>query len=128
MDRPLFLDTSIIVAAILIPGGPARRLVFSSGWDLHTIGYVLKETRHVLRKKYHVPESRLADTFQRVRNRVIVHRTLPAIRFKKLDIRDKSDKPIVYAARSLGCILVIDDECTYRDALAYVEAVRLDDL
>jgi hypothetical protein len=30
--------------------------------------------------------------------------------------------------RSLGCIILIDDERTYRDALKYVEAVRLDDL
>ena len=128
MDLPLFLDTSIIVAAILIPDGPARKLVFSSGLELHTIEYVLKETRHVLGKRYRVPEPRIADAFLQVRSRVVVHRTPPANRFKKLDIRDKSDKPIVYAARSLGCILVIDDERTYRDALKYVEAVRLDDL
>lgn len=68
------------------------------------------------------------EAVDHVRRRVAVHRTPPADRFKKLEIWDRSDRPIVYAARSLGCILVMDDESTYRDALKYVEAVRLDDL
>jgi predicted nucleic acid-binding protein len=128
MDRPFFLDTSVILAAILGTSRPASRLVFSSGWDLHTIEYALKETGRVLRKRYHFPEPKIAEAIDHVRRRVVVHRTPPAIRFGKLDIRDKSDRPIVYAARMLGCVLIIDDEETYRDALAYVEAVRLDDL
>jgi len=128
MDRPLFLDTSVIIAAILETSEPASRLVFSSGWDLHTIEYALKEIRRVLRKQYRFPEQRITEALDYVRNNVVVHRTPPAIRFKKLDIRDRSDRPRVYAARALGCILIIDDERTYRDALKYVEAVRLDDL
>ena len=128
MDRPFFLDTSIIIAAIIETSKTARQLVFASGWELHTIEYVMKEVRRVLRERYRLRESEISTALDHVRSRVAVHRTPPAVRFKKLDIRDRSDRPIVYAARSLGCILVIDDEQTYHDALAYVEAVRLDDL
>lgn len=128
MDRPLFLDTSVIIAAILETSRLASLLVFSSRWDLHTIEYVIKETRRVLHERYLFMEPQIAQALARVGTKVIVHRTPPAVRFKKLAIRDRSDRPIVYAAMSLGCILVIDDEQTYRDALKYVEAVRLDDL
>jgi len=48
-------------------------------------------------------------------------------RRRKLDIRDKSDRPIVYAAKYHGGILGTNDEETYQDAKMYVKTRKLED-
>ncbi len=127
MIRDFFLDTSVIIEALSKKSSAAFRLVFLPLRRAHTIEYVMKEAHHVLKERG-LREDLIREALDGIRGKVIVHRTPPANRFKKLDIRDRSDKPIVYAARHLGCVLVLRDERTYRDALKYVEAFRLDDL
>jgi predicted nucleic acid-binding protein len=127
MTKPFFLDTSIILEAVLGHSIKALSVVFESSCPAHTIEYVLKEVHFVLRDRYGYSEFEIARVLERLRERLVVHKNPPSKAFRKLDIRDKSDKPIVYAARCHGCILLINDQETMEDAQIYVEARKLED-
>jgi predicted nucleic acid-binding protein len=128
MTKPLFLDTSVIIDAFVGTSEDAFRLLFESKESLHTIDYVMKEIYHVMRNKYNYSEVQVNRVRDAIRTRVTIHKNPPVKALCKLDIRDSSDKPIVYAARSLGCILVLSDEVTRTDAQKYVKVRRLADL
>jgi len=128
MKKRFFLDTSIIIAALTKTSPVAFKIVFKSDWSLHTIDYVMRETYHVLRNRVKMTEAQIGAALDELRKHIEVHRDLPAKASSKLNVRDKADKPMIYAAMKMGCILIIQDEKAYQDAKRYVEVVRLKDL
>ena len=128
MDKGYLLDTSVILAAVLGTNDKAKQFLFSPDLDLHTIEYVIKEIYHVLLYQYGLTKYQIGLIIDEIRSRVKIHKNPPVKAYKKLNIRDKSDRPIVCAAILHNCVLIIRDEMTYRDAKKYVEAIRLDDL
>jgi predicted nucleic acid-binding protein len=125
MTERVFLDTSVIVAAVTGTSADAFQLLFTPNCESHTNEYVLKEVYHVLRKAFRRHEEDVAKILDIVREKVKVHKDPPVKAFKKLKLRDRSDRPIVYSAMILGCTLIIADEVTYQDAKRYVKVRRL---
>jgi predicted nucleic acid-binding protein len=127
MTERVFLDTSVIIAAVTGTSTEAFRLVFTTSREAHTNEYALKEVYHVLRTVFKFKEELIAKVLDSIRERIIIHKDPPVKAFKKLDLRDKADRPIVYSAMELGCTLIIADEVTYQDAKKYVKVRRLGD-
>ena len=121
MSGGVFLDTSVIIAALTGTSRGCVNLVFGKSLDLHTNDYVLKETYHVLRKRFGFSEWDVSGAIRQLRERTRVHRNPPVAAFRKLEIRDKADRPVVYAAMTLGCMLATLDEKTAKDACRYVK-------
>ncbi len=125
MTERVFLDTSVIIAAITGTSAEAFRLVFTASSEAHTNEYALKEVYHVLGKVFGFKEELIARVLDNLRDRIIIHKDPPVKAFKKLILRDKADRPIVCSAMNLGCTLIIADEVTYQDAKRYVKVRRL---
>jgi predicted nucleic acid-binding protein len=126
MAQRVFLDTSVIIAAVTGTSAEAFELVFTSSSEAHTNEYVLKEVYHVL-KDLGFKEELIARVLDSIKEKLIIHKDPPVNAFKKLNMRDKSDRPIVCSAMILGCTLIIADEVTYQDAKKYVKVRRLGD-
>jgi predicted nucleic acid-binding protein len=127
MTERVFLDTSVIIAAVIGTSAEAFRLVFTSSCESHSNEYALKEVYHVLRKGFGFKEEFIAQVLDSIREKIIVHKDPPVKAFKKLKLRDKADRPIVYSAMNFNCTLIIADEVTYQDAKRYVKVRRLGD-
>jgi predicted nucleic acid-binding protein len=127
MTQRVFLDTSVIISAVTGTSAEALRLVFSRSSEAHTNEYVLKEVYHVLKKDFKFKEELIARVLDSIKEKLIIHKDPPVKAFKKLDLRDKADRPIVCSAMNLGCTLIIADEVTYQDAKKYVKVRRLGD-
>jgi len=120
-----FLDTSVLLGKVLKRSKSAERVFLDTTIEKYTNEYALKEMYRVLKNQFGFSEIHIGYAIDFIRQTCII---LPLPRkeeFKKIGLRDKSDRPIVCSARKYGLILFIDDERTYQDAKKYVEVRRI---
>lgn len=116
-----FLDSNVIIMAILRPDEIEGRIVFSFPATKFTNNYVIKEIRRVMLNKK-IPQNEIEAEVTEVKRHVIVLSTPPKHEFQKLEITDKSNKPIVCSALKAGCVFISNDVKTRNDAKKYVKA------
>ena len=116
-----FVDTSELINALLERTPFAKRFLFDQEKPKITNDYVIDELRRVLKVKFNISPNDIYYFEEIIHANLEVNPTPPMNRFKKLKLRDKSDRPIVQGAIDHGCILVIDDYHTYHDAKKYIE-------
>ncbi|MFH1442657.1 MAG: PIN domain-containing protein [Candidatus Micrarchaeota archaeon] len=124
----LFLDTSVLISASRGRNDSALRLFFRSKAELVTNEYAIKEFRRVMLSNFGLPHGNVEEAILRIRNRCLVLPSPPAEKYHEIAIRDKSDIPIVLGALQAGCILVIDDEITCRDAKKYLKTLKSEEV
>lgn len=113
-----FLDTNVLVAGSFALQ-PDHELVFNHPSAKFTNEYSVKEYRHVLEKKGVSPHD-VENALEQIRKNVKILPTPQKHEFLKIELTDKSDKPIVCSALKQGCTLVTNDQRTYREAKKYV--------
>jgi predicted nucleic acid-binding protein len=124
----LFLDTSVLISALRGRTMEAHRLLISSNHELLTNEYAIKECRRVLEAYFGLSMQDIDEAVMIIRRRCIVNKTPSPEKYVHIKIRDRSDIPIVYGALIANCILVTDDEVTYRDAKKYLESLRSEEV
>lgn len=127
-ETKLFLDTTVVISAITKRNIASFDLLLKYMGKLYTNEYVIKECIRVLKKEFRYSSELINRSLDYVRVRCEVLPTPNEKEFKKIDIRDKADMPVVCSAMKKGCILVIDDEETYEDAKRYVETKHSDEV
>ena len=93
----------------------SERLFFDRYKEKLTNEYVIREVRKILKSRFGYSEFQINGAIDSIRLRCEVCLNPPPNRFKKLEIRDKSDKPIVQGAIDNKCTLVTGDYNTYHD-------------
>ena len=120
-----FLDTSVLVGKVLGISKEAEKVFSNPEIIKYTNEYALKEVYHVLKRKFDFFQLQIGYAVDYIRETCVV---LPGPRkeeFRILKLRDKADRPIVFAAMKYKLVLYIDDEKTYLDAGKYVEVERV---
>jgi hypothetical protein len=95
-----FLDTSVLIGKVLKISKNAEQVFKDPYIEKYTNEYTLKELYHVLKKSFNYSEENIGYAIDYIRETCII---LPAPKkeeFKKIELLDKSDKPIVYSAYS----------------------------
>ena len=87
--------------------------------------FVLKEVYWVLKDQRGFSQQQIRDSIEDITELCIVLPTPSKEEFKRIAVRDKSDRPIVCSAMKNSLVLYIDDEKTYRDAEKYVQVKRI---
>ncbi len=124
----LFLDSTVIISA-LTSRNPASVLIFiEQGVPLYTNEYAIKETRRVLGSEFGFSPDEVNRSIDFVRDNCEVLKIPHKKDFKKINIEDKSDRPIVYSAMINGCILVTEDRRLKQNAIKYVRTIRPEEL
>ena len=123
-----FVDTSEILNGLLERSKWAKRFLYDQKKEKITNDYAIDEMRRILERKFQLSSSDIYNLEEIVLENLTVHPTPPANRFKKLQLKDKSDRPIVQGAIDHKCILVIDDYHTYEDAKKYIETKTTEEL
>lgn len=121
----VFLDTTVLLGNVLKRSKQAESLFRDTSLVKYTNEYALKEVYRVLKFQFKFSEIHIGYAIDFIRETCIV---LPLPRkeeFKGLNIRDRSDRPIVYSAMKYDLVLCIDDEKTYQDAKQYVKVRRI---
>ncbi len=120
MIRYLF-DTSVLVAALMGTSGRSMRYYDDPTLEKFTIEYVIKETYRVLRGHYKLSEDEISHVMEDIHEKIRIFPDPTVGEFRKIDISDKSDRPIACAAKKYGCRLLLRDYRTYRDCLEIVD-------
>jgi len=123
-----FVDTSELINALFERTQFAKRFLLDREKHKITNDYVIDEFRRVLQVKFSIPPNDIYYFEEIINDNLEVYPTAPSNRFRKLKLRDKSDRPIVQGAIDHGCILVIDDYHTYHDAKKYVETLTTEEI
>ena len=124
-ENSYFLDTSVFLNWILKRSKEAEFVLSDRNIKKYTNKYVLKEIYWVLKINKEFSEESIARYIERINEKCIILPTPSKEEFGKIDITDKSDRPIVFSAMKHNLILLIDDERTYRDAKKYVKVRRI---
>lgn len=120
--KRLFLDTTILVSGSFALQ-PDYELLFNYPAVKMSNEYAVKEFRHVLAKQGSLPHD-TENALNDIRKNVKILPAPQKHEFEKIVLTDKSDRPIVCSAMKSNCILVTNDERTYREAQKYV-AVKM---
>jgi len=121
------LDTSAIVDGI-VRGGYAKRLLRDFTKEKLTIEYVIKEVRRVLRERFGFSQEEINEQISALKAALRVLPTPSVARFRKFNLSDKSDRPIVCSAADENCILVTTEKRLYREARKYVWTVAPEEI
>ena len=124
----LFLDSTVIISAITARNPAAVYLLMDDDFERYTNEYVIKETRRILQKAFDFSIRDVNDSIDLVRRQCIVLPLPNKEEYKKLEIKDASDKPIVLSAIKKRCILVTEDYILLENAKKYVKAKRPENL
>jgi len=126
-----FFDTSVLVRALLEPQSHAATILFGrdplvqryTGW------IALKELRRLPRDhpKLGLRLPLLERHIDRILEHLILVPALPLESFRDITLGDRSDRPIVAAARHVHAILVTRDRALAIDARPYVETLLIED-
>ncbi len=120
----LFLDSTIIISAVTSRNPNASLLFIEEGNELYTNEYVVKEVRRILANAFDFPAEMVNKTIDFIEAKCIVLPMPNKNEFKKIEIKDKSDKPIVCSAMKKKCVLVTEDGLLYVEAKKYVITAR----
>ena len=120
-----FLDTSVLIGQILKLSTKAQRIFTDNSIEKYTNEYALKELYHVLKKKYGFTELEIAYAIDYIREICIILPNPITNEMKKINIRDRSDRPFVCSAMKYNLELYIDDMKTLTDAEKYVAVRRI---
>ena len=96
----------------LLPKSIENKLVFNSTKTKITNEYVIKEYRRTLLNQGFSGED-IENSLSLLRKKMTILPTPAKDKFQKIDLTDKSDKPIVYSAKTYPCTLVTNDRRTY---------------
>jgi putative PIN family toxin of toxin-antitoxin system len=112
----VFLDTNVLVSSFITRGLCADifRIILSEH-DLILCTHVLDELENVLREKINIPEKQITSILQYLRTFEIISNHRPPI---KIELRDKSDIPIISAALNSGSAIIVTGD---KDLLAVSE-------
>lgn len=128
LETKLFLDTTVIVSAVTKRNIASYNLLLNYDGELYTNKYVMKECMRVLKKEFGYSDELVSKALDYVRARCEVLPTPNKKEFMKLEIKDKADRPVVCSAMKRCCVLIIDDEETYKDAKKYIETKHSDEV
>jgi len=123
-----FLDTNVFVRAIVRTDTFSERLFFDRYKEKLTNEYVIREVRKILKTRFGYSEFQINGAIDSIRLRCEVCSNPPPNRFKKIEISDKSDKPIVQGAIDNKCTLVTGDYNTYHDAKKYIKTKTAEEI
>ena len=124
----LFLDTNVLVSAYENRSLASKSILFSGKYDLLINEYCWKETMKVLEREFGRPQTDLQEFKETVERKCSMLPTPNNNQFKKIDITDKSDRPIVCSALQYDCILVTEDRLLLKEARKYVRTMRPEDV
>lgn len=110
----------MLVRAILEVDRYSKKLLYNRSKKKYVNDYIIKEVRRVLSEYYEYSVFEIEKAIEVIKEHCRILPTSPKAMFKKLDIRDKSDKPVVQSAIVQNCVLVIYNTETYVDAKKYV--------
>ncbi|MBI5036713.1 PIN domain-containing protein [Candidatus Micrarchaeota archaeon] len=118
--KRLFLDTNVLVAGSFALQ-PNHELLFNYPADKLTNEYAVKEYRRVLAKQGVLPHD-TENALSEIRKKVRILPTPQKQEFEKINLTDKSDRPMVCSAMKTNSVLVTNDLRTYQEAQKYVTA------
>lgn len=122
MKPRYFLDTNVLIAGSAAPQTipHAENLLTSSLADKYANEYAVKEVRRILQAKYGLRQEEVNTAANFIRQQVTVTSTPQKHEFSKLDLTDKSDKPILCSAIQLNATLVTEDHHLLMEGKKYV--------
>jgi len=124
----LFLDTTVVISSITARNPASVILVSEKRYELVVDEYVIKETRRVLSDEFEFSDQDVNRSIDFIRENMTVVPMPSKNEFKKLNMKDKSDRPIVCSAKRNNCILVTEDGLLHTQAKKYVVTVRPDEV
>ncbi len=116
----LFLDTGVLVSSTTGRERNAVNLVFSSGSELVTNEYAIKEMRRVLLHTFDMTQEDIGLAVDRIRQYCRVLPSPSAEACRKIVIDDHSDRPIVAGALAAHAMLITYDRKLLAQAKRYV--------
>ncbi len=124
----LFLDSTVIISALTSRNPASVLIIIEPKSPLFTNEYVIKEVRRILGNEFKFTVDEVNRSIDFMRDILVVLPMPNKNEFKKIQIEDKSDKPIVYSAKKSGCILVTEDRLLYQNAKKYVQTLKPEEL
>jgi len=115
------LDTSVIIAGLTGTSKRSKRYYDDNTIKKCTIEYVIKEVYHVLKNSFHFSEDEINYAMEDIYIKIEILPNPNVNEYKKINIRDRSDRPIVCAAIKNDCRLLIRDFKTYQDSKDLVD-------
>ncbi len=110
------LDTSVIIAGLTGTSIRSKRYYDDNSIKKCTIEYVIKEVYHVLKKSFNFSKNEINYAMEDIYLKIEILPNPNVNEYKKIKIRDRSDRPIVCAAKKYNCRLLIRDFNTYQDS------------
>jgi len=120
MTRYLF-DTSVLLAGLMGTSKRSERYYDDDTVEKVTIEYVLKESYRVLRDFFKLNEDEINHAMEDIHEKIRILPNPTVGEFRKINISDKSDRPIVCAAKKYGCTLLLRDYRTYKESQDIVD-------
>ena len=120
----VLLDTSVLLGHILDLSKEASRVFNDGSIEKYTNEYALKEVYHVLKMNSY-SELEISYVIDYIREECIILPNPSKNEMKKVEIRDKSDRPFVCSAMKYDLILYIDDFKSFQDARKYVRVHQI---
>ena len=124
----LFLDSTVIISALTSRNPASVLIIIKQKFPLFTNEYVIKEVRRILGIEFKFTVDEVNRSIDFMRDILVVLPMPNKNEFKKIQIKDKSDKPIVCSAKNSGCILVTEDRLLYQNAQKYVQTLKPEEL
>ena len=124
----LFLDSTVIISALTVRDPDSVLILIEGRYTLFTNEYVIKEIRRILDSEFGFTQDEINRSIDFVRDNCIVLQMPRKKDFTRIEIEDKSDRPIVYSAMKNRCILVTQDRLLMQNATKYVRTLAPRDL
>ena len=105
-EKRFFLDTSVILNWILKRSKEAEKVMTGPDCQRFTNRFVFKEVYWVLKNNKKYPESLIAHYIERISEVCTILPAPSKEEFKKIRIRDKSDRPIICSAKRYDLVLL----------------------
>ncbi|MCI0480850.1 MAG: hypothetical protein L0213_04595 [Candidatus Dadabacteria bacterium] len=121
----VFLDTGVLLGRVLGTLTGSEGIFNDNTLERYTNEYCLKEAYRVLRDAYGYSDVQIGYALEYIRSKCLILPTPSKEEFRKIDITDRSDRPVVFSAYKYGLVLYTTDERTYRDSKRYVTAKKI---
>lgn len=123
-----FIDTNVLIRAIAKTHKPSERLYNDRSKDKYVNEYLIKEIRRILRSNFGYSDFLVQRAIDDICIKCTIYPDPPPNRFRKLHVRDPSDRLIIQGAIDHDCVLVTGDHHVNEDAKTYVRTMTAEEV